>query len=82
MSQRPTSQADSVLTQYPSLKLRCESRSANGVSMEDSIADAVNGALVCGGEDAAAMVKHLALAFLYARALRQKGRPEISVDKV
>ena len=60
------------LAQYPLLRSRCEGRTANGASIEDGIADAVNAALAHGGEDAAAIVKHLATAFLYAQALKRK----------
>ena len=82
MNQKLIPPTDSALIQYPLLRSRCEGRAMNGVSIEDHIADAVNGVLTYGGENAAVIIKHLALAFLYARALRQKGRPEVSVDKV
>ena len=76
MSQKPIPPTDSVLLQYPLLRLRCQERrlSLNGAmpSIENGIADAVNGALACGSEGATVIIKHLATAFLYARALRQK----------
>ena len=70
------------LAQYPLLRTRCESRATNGASIEDGIADAVNGALACGGEDAAVIIRHLATAFLYEQALSRNKCPENSVDKV
>ena len=74
MSQKSTpSPVASVLAQYPLLRQRCEGRNGdNGGSVEDHIADAVNGALKGGdGQDVATMVRHLATAFLYARALKK-----------
>ena len=76
MNQKSTpSPVASVLAQYPLLRQRCEGRDGNGGgSVEDHIADAVNGAIICGdGADVAALVRHLATAFLYARALKRAG---------
>lgn len=70
-----------ILAQFPILRTRCGQRNNNGCApgevrgMEDGIADAVNGAISYGeaDPDVQAMVKHLALAFLYIGRLRQKG---------
>jgi hypothetical protein len=76
MKQNVHSPLDSMLGQYPVLRTRCEGRAAlNGeaASIEDGIADAVNGAIKLGeGPHVAAMIKHLATAFLFAQALKQK----------
>lgn len=70
------------LAQYPLLRTRCEERAANGTSIEDSIADAVNGAMSCGdGPDVMTLIKHLATAFLYARTIGQKKDAKILLDK-
>lgn len=65
------------LAQYPLLRSRCESRSANGAggaNIEDHIADAVNVVLdYSEGPEVTILIRHLALAFLCVRALKQKG---------
>ena len=65
------------LAQYPSLKTKCQERrprdAGEADEIENCIADAVNGALAFeDGEEATAIIKHLALAFLYMRARKQK----------
>ena len=72
------------LAQYPSLRIKCQERrppdSGEADEIEGYIADAVNGALAFeDGEEATAIIKHLALAFLYMRARKQKAeRPKSS----
>ena len=67
-----------LLETFPLLRKKCEARPMNGDGIggiENGIADAVNGALSYGeaDPDVQAMVKHMALAYLYISRLRQKG---------
>ena len=76
MSQKSTAiLADSILAKYPLLRTRCQERQSCGQAdgdIEDRIADAVNGTLAYDGQDAATMIEHLALAFLYAQAIKRR----------
>ncbi len=74
MSDKSTpSPVDSVMAQYPLLRMRCEGRTENGEGVEDHIADAVNKARSYGdGPVVATMIRHLATAFLYAGTIKKE----------